>query len=97
MLKFLSVLAAEVYLSNRTSIEASPHASIPTAHVTWLQEKAGDGSLAPVEDERMRSPAQYLDDPFYTRQIAIVAPATRVLHWLVESLGGEYEFGDGVD
>lgn len=67
------------------------------AYVTWLQQMAGDGSLAPVEEEGLRSPAEYRDDLFYHREIAIVVPATRVLRWLAEARGGEYEFGDEVD
>jgi len=67
------------------------------AQVTWLQEYAGDGSIVPIDAERVRSPAEFRDDPFYKAEIAIVAPATRVLRWIAETRGGEYEFGDEVD
>jgi hypothetical protein len=65
--------------------------------VSWLQEKAGDDSLAPTDGERVRSPQELWNNLYYDSEIAIVTPATRVLGWLAESLGGEYEFGDEVD
>jgi hypothetical protein len=67
------------------------------AHVSWLQEKAGNGSLARIHGERVRSPEELWNNLYYDSEIAIVTPATRVLGWLAESLGGEYEFGDEGD
>jgi len=65
------------------------------AQVRWPEQKQGDGSLAPLVEERLRP--EYRDARSYEREIAIAVPATRVLRWLAEVRGVEYEFGDEMD
>ena len=68
------------------------------ARVDWPQTLQGDGSVIPrqvkVGGTKVCSGAGLEDNPLYGAEVTIIAPATSILKWLSQDIGGNFEFGD---
>ena len=68
------------------------------ARVSWPQTLQGDGSVVPPdvqgEGKKLYYHTELEDNPLYGAEITIITPATSILKWLSQDIGGDFEFGD---